>query len=430
MTANLWPWIIFTAFVLGMLALDLGVFHRHAHVVSKREAALWSLVWVLLALTFNAGLYYHSGPERALEFLTGYLIEKSLSVDNIFVFLLIFSYFAVPPAYQHRILFWGILGALVMHGIFIAVGAALLQHFHWVIYVFGAFLVFTGIKMLLKEETDVHPEANPVIRLLRRLMPLWERDEGPHFFVKRHGQWFATPLLVVLLTVESTDLIFAVDSIPAIFAVTADPFIVYTSNVFAILGLRALYFLVAGVLDVFCYLRYGLGLVLAFVGLKMILADIYKIPIGVSLGVVAGILALSIVVSLLFPRKQSKAEDGVTPSFLHRWKVRAQQQLLRWPGTLGIGVTTAAVGVAIVSVVSLYGGPSVQHAVLIVHRAQQDIAEARQASPRVAPSALQEAETELSLAQTALAERRYDTAIAAAIRAKEIVRELSDHPMP
>jgi tellurite resistance protein TerC len=314
MTSTMWPWVVFTVFVLGMLALDLGVFHRDAHVVTKKEAALWSLVWILLALIFNAGIYYVSGPVRALEFLTGYLIEYSLSVDNIFVFMVIFSYFAVPEAYRHRVLFWGILGALLMRGLFIAVGAALLQHFHWVIYIFGAFLVLTGIKLLLKEETSVHPEDNPAIKLLRRLMPITERYEGQRFFVTRQGQRFATPLLVVLVTVESTDLIFAVDSVPAIFAVTTDPFIVYTSNVFAILGLRALYFLLAGVMGLFCYLRYGLGSVLGFVGMKMMLADVYKISIGVSLGVIAALLTLSILASLLLPRKSSEAELGITTS--------------------------------------------------------------------------------------------------------------------
>lgn len=314
MTTTVWPWIIFTVFVLGMLALDLGVFHRKAHVVTKKEAALWSLVWILLAMVFSAGIYYFSGPVQALEFLTGYLIEYSLSVDNIFVFIMIFSYFAVPETYRHRVLFWGILGALLMRGLFIVVGAALLQRFHWIIYLFGAFLVFTGIKMLMKEETAVHPEDNPVIKLLRRIMPITERYEGQRLFVTRQGQRFATPLLVVLMTIESTDLIFAVDSVPAIFAVTDDPFIVYTSNVFAILGLRSLYFLLQGVMSLFCYLRYGLGSVLGFVGMKMMLADVYKIPIGVSLGVIAALLALSIMASLLFPQKSTEAEPSVATS--------------------------------------------------------------------------------------------------------------------
>jgi tellurite resistance protein TerC len=306
---RLFLWIIFNIFVLGMLTVDLGVYHRKAHAVTTREATNWCLVWVTLAILFNAGIYIWLGSEKALEFFTGYLIEYSLSVDNIFVFILIFSYFAVPASYQYRVLFWGILGALVMRGAFIGTGAFLLQHFHWVIYIFGAFLVFTGIKMLVKEETTVRPEDNPVIKLLRRLMPLSPNYEGQSFFVKQNRRWAATPLFVVLLVVESTDLIFAVDSVPAIFAVSRDPFIVYTSNIFAILGLRSLYFLLAGVIDLFVYLRYGLGVVLGFVGIKMLLVDIYKIPIGISLAVVAGILTLSIVASL-FVQPESRGSSG------------------------------------------------------------------------------------------------------------------------
>ena len=308
MEVGLWMWVAFTAIVLSILILDLGVFHRHAHVVSKKEAALWTILWVSLAMLFNAGIYYFYGKERALEFLAGYLIEESLSVDNIFVFLLLFSYFSVPAIYQHRVLFWGILGVLVMRGFFIGVGAALLHNFHWIIYLFGAFLVFTGMKMLAKEEEETHPENNPAIKLLRRFMPITEGYEGQNFVVIRDGKRFATPLLVVLVVVESTDLVFAIDSIPAIFAVTDDPFIVYTSNVFAVLGLRALYFLIAGIIDLFVYLRYGLGFVLSFVGIKMLLVDIYKIPIGISLGVIAGILTISMVASLLFPPKHAEAE--------------------------------------------------------------------------------------------------------------------------
>ncbi len=308
---RLFLWVAFNIFVLGMLALDLGMFHRKAHTISPREATAGCLVWVTLALLFNGGIYIWLGSEKALEFFTGYLIEYSLSVDNLFVFIIIFSYFAVPAAYHYRVLFWGILGALIMRGLFIWTGVLLLQRFHWVIYVFGAFLVFTGIKMLTKLESSVHPENNPVIRVLRRLMPLSSQYEGQRFFVKRDARWAATPLFVVLLVVESTDLIFAVDSVPAIFAVSRDPFIVYTSNVFAILGLRSLYFLVAGMLDLFVYLRYGLGVVLGFVGIKMLLVDIYKIPIGLSLGVVAGILTLSVVASLLFqPRDVSVPVPG------------------------------------------------------------------------------------------------------------------------
>jgi tellurite resistance protein TerC len=309
---RLFLWIVFNIFVLGVLAVDLGVFHRKAHTVTPREATIWCFIWVTLALVFNAGVYIWLDPEKGIEFFTGYLIEYSLSVDNIFVFIIIFSYFAVPAAYQYRVLFWGILGALIMRGMFIGTGALLLHHFHWIFYVFGAFLVFTGIKMLLKDDTSVHPEDNPVIKLLRRIMPLSSQYEGQRFFVKRDAKWTATPLFVVLLVVESTDLIFAVDSVPAIFAVSSDPFIVYTSNVFAILGLRSLYFLLAGVIDLFVYLRYGLGVVLGFVGIKMLLADIYKIPIGVSLAIVIAILTVSIVASLL---SRSVAFSGHGPRF-------------------------------------------------------------------------------------------------------------------
>jgi tellurite resistance protein TerC len=305
---TIWLWIGFNLFVLAMLALDLGIFHRHAHVVSVKEATLWSMIWITLALVFNAGLYFfwdkiapasnYTNGEAALAFFTGYLIEKSLSVDNIFVFVLIFTYFAVPATYQHRVLFWGILGALVMRGILIAVGAALLKEFHWIIYVFGAFLIFTGIKMAFHRSEEMHPERNPLVKLLRRLMPVTGTYEGDKFFVRRAGVLMATPLFLVLLIVESTDLIFAVDSIPAIFAVTDDPFIVYTSNVFAILGLRSLYFLLAGIMDRFYYLKLGLSVVLTFVGVKMVMVDIYKIPIGLSLGVIASILAVAIIASL------------------------------------------------------------------------------------------------------------------------------------
>jgi tellurite resistance protein TerC len=292
-------WIGFNLFVLAMLALDLGVFHRQAHAVTMREALVWSAVWVALALLFNVGVYFWRGPEPALDFLTGYLIEKSLSVDNIFVFLLIFSAFRVPPQYQHTVLFWGIVGALLMRALFIAIGVTLIQAFHWVVYVFGAFLLLTGVKMALqREEHEIDLERHLVLRLLRRFLPITERYEGGKFFVKRAGRILATPLFVVLLVVETTDVIFAVDSIPAILAITVDPFIVYTSNVFAILGLRALYFALAGLAHRFRFLRYGLAAILAFVGVKMLLVDVYKIPIGIALGVVAGILLLSVLASL------------------------------------------------------------------------------------------------------------------------------------
>ena len=292
-------WLVFNAFVLGMLALDLLVFHRKAHEVSLREAFTWSVVWISLALIFNLGIYYLWGSEKAMEFLAGYLIEKSLSVDNIFVFIMIFSYFAVPPMYQHRILFWGILGALIMRAIFIAAGAALLSAFHWIIYIFGGFLIITGIKMFFAGDEKIEPEKNPAVVLLRRWMPITKDYQGQRFFVRIDGRRWATPLFVVLLVIETTDVIFAVDSIPAIFAITLDPFIVYTSNIFAILGLRALYFLLAGILEMFRYLKVGLSFVLCFVGIKMMIVDFYKVPITVSLAVVAGILVISILASLV-----------------------------------------------------------------------------------------------------------------------------------
>jgi tellurite resistance protein TerC len=292
-------WGGFTLFVISMLALDLGVFHRRAHVVGPREALGWSLFWIALALLFNLGVARWFGPERGLEFLTGYLIEKALSVDNIFVFLVIFSYFSVPEALQHRVLFWGILGAIVFRVIFIVVGAALLEMFHWVIYLFGALLVFTGIRLLRSHGNQIHPERNPVLGFIRRLLPVTTEYQGQKFFVRLDGRLFATPLLLVLGVVEATDIVFAVDSIPAIFAVTRDPFIVYTSNIFAILGLRALYFLLAGVIGRFQYLHYGLGMVLVFVGFKMVASDAVHVPVVISLAVVAALIVGSILASML-----------------------------------------------------------------------------------------------------------------------------------
>jgi len=303
MTSQLWLWIGFNVFVLAMLALDLGVFHRKAHVVSMKESLTWTAVWVALAMLFNVGIWYYSGPEKALEFFTGYLIEKSLSVDNVFVFALLFSYFAVPPIYRHKVLFWGILGALVMRAIMIALGAALITKFSWIIYIFGAFLIITGIKMIVKREEEIHPERNPVVKWFKKLMPVTADYRGDKFFVRENGVLMATPLFVVLLLVEISDLIFAVDSIPAIFAVTTDKFIVYTSNVFAILGLRSLYFAMAGIMDKFHYLKIGLGVVLAFVGVKMLLAHTaYKIDTLMALGVILLTLAASMVMSLLRPK--------------------------------------------------------------------------------------------------------------------------------
>lgn len=303
----MWPWILFNLFVLAMLALDLGVFHRKAHVVRLREALGWSVVWICLALLFNLIIYFWHGREVALQFLAGYIIEKSLSVDNLFVFLLIFSYFSIPSIYQHKILFWGILGALVMRAIFIAAGITLIEKFHWMIYLFGGFLIITGIKMALQKDEEIHPEANPVLRLFRRFVPVTHDYHNDHFFILKEGKRWATPLFIVLLLIETTDVIFAVDSIPAVLAVTRDPFIVYTSNVFAILGLRALYFALAGIMQLFHYLHYGLSIILAFVGVKMLLSDIYKVPIGVALGVIAGILILSVIASILRPRQEASS---------------------------------------------------------------------------------------------------------------------------
>jgi tellurite resistance protein TerC len=297
-------WVAFNIFVFGMLALDLGVFHRKAHAVSIKEATIWSCVWVALAMVFNIGIYFAWGHIKALEFFTGYVIEKSLSVDNLFVFLMIFQYFNTPAQYQHRVLFWGILGALILRAIFIVMGAALLNNFHWMIYVFGAFLIFTGIKMFLQGDEKLEPDKNPVVRLFERLVPIIKEYDGQKFFVRRDGKTYATLLMLVLVVVETTDVIFAVDSIPAIFAITKDPFIVYTSNVFAILGLRALYFLLAGVMEMFVYLKVGLSFVLCFVGVKMMLVDVYKIPIGASLSVIGGVLLLSVAASWWVKKKR------------------------------------------------------------------------------------------------------------------------------
>lgn len=305
---TLWPWIAFNLFVIIMLAIDLGIFHRHTHTVSLKEASIWSVVWITLALIFNVGLYIWRGPDPALQFFTGWLIEKSLSVDNIFVFVLLFSFFSVPAAYQHRVLFWGIIGALIMRGVLIGIGAVLLEQFHWILYLFGAFLIFTGIKMGLQKETHVHPEKNPLLKLVRRIVPVTNDYEQDHFVVRRAGQWLVTPLLLVLLVIESTDLIFAVDSIPAVFAVTRDPFIVYTSNIFAILGLRSLYFVFANIIDKFTYLKLGLSIILTYVGVKMLMADIYPIPTFLSLAIIALVLTATIIASIIRARRMSKKQ--------------------------------------------------------------------------------------------------------------------------
>ncbi|MCS6830155.1 MAG: TerC family protein [Armatimonadota bacterium] len=300
-------WVVFAAVVIIMLFLDLGVFHRKAHAVPFKEALIWSIVWIALSLAFNLWVYWWKGSKAGLEFLTGYLIEKSLSVDNIFVFLVIFNYFHVPAAYQHRVLFWGILGALVFRAVFIATGIQLLQMFHWMLYVFGGFLILTGIKMAVQHDKKIQVERNPVVRVARRLFRVTEGYRDAHFFVRQQGYLYATPLFVVLLFVEFTDIMFAIDSIPAILAVSRDPFIVYTSNVFAILGLRALYFCLAGFANLFAYLHYGLAAILVFVGAKMMLSEVYKVPVAASLGFIALVLVVSVVASVVKPPKGTHA---------------------------------------------------------------------------------------------------------------------------
>lgn len=311
-------WIGFNLFVLAVLALDLGVFHKKSEPVTLKNALGWSAVWITLALAFCVLVYFWHGKQPALEFLTGYLIEQSLSVDNLFVFLVLFQFFKVPAEYQHKVLFWGIIGALVMRLAFILVGVAAINRFHWIIYAFGVLLIYTGIKLAFQDESEVDPEHNRALKLARRFFPMTQNYEGDKFFVFRDGKRWATPLFAVLIVVETTDVMFAVDSIPAVLAITRDAFIVYTSNVFAILGLRSMYFALAGLLEYFEYLNYGLSAILVFVGAKMLLSNEsfelwgvrlhYKIPIGVSLGVVAGLLALSIIASLLFAPKH-KAES-------------------------------------------------------------------------------------------------------------------------
>ncbi len=309
-TAEPMAWVVFGAVVLVMLALDLGVFHRKAHVIGTREAALWSAVWIGVALLFNLGIYLHSGSDRALEFFQAWLIEKALSVDNLFVFLVAFSYFAVPAHLQHRVLFWGIIGALITRGIFIAIGAALLANFHFVMYIFGAFLIFTAVRLLRGGDEEPHPEKNPVLRLFRRFVRITKEYEGSHFFKRQDGKLFATPLLMVLVVIEATDVVFAVDSIPAVFGVTSDVFIVYTSNIFAVLGLRALCFLVASVVRRLTYLRPALALVLAFVGGKMLIADRFRIPNWVSLVVIAGLIGGAAAISLITTAKTPPKDGG------------------------------------------------------------------------------------------------------------------------
>jgi tellurite resistance protein TerC len=308
-------WTVFGAIVTGMLALDLGLFNREVHETKTKEALAWTIVWVTLALIFNGVIYYFFGRQRALEFLTGYLIEEALSVDNIFVFVVLFRVFAVPKVYQHRVLFWGVFGAIVMRAIFIGAGAALVQRFHWVMYIFGAILVVTGIRLMFGGDDEIEPDKNLIFRLIRRFVPAVSQYHGKQFVIVQNGKRYATPLLIVLLAIEATDLVFAVDSIPAIFAITVDPFIIYTSNIFAIMGLRSLYFLLARVIDRFHLLKIALALVLLFVGAKMLIVHWYKIPIGVSLAVIASLLIGGVVLSFLFPQEAVEPMPPEEPVF-------------------------------------------------------------------------------------------------------------------
>lgn len=304
-------WAIFNIFIIAMLIVDLVVLHKEDEPVSIKEALYWTGIWIALALIFGIGVYYYMGSQTALDYYTGYLIEKSLSVDNIFVFLLVFTYFKVPDEFQHKVLFWGIFGALVMRLVFIFTGVALIERFHWIIYVFGGFLIFTGIKLALEKDKEVHPERNPVLILVRRFFPTTKSYHGSKFFIRKMGRLIATPLFIVLVVIETTDLVFALDSIPAILAITRDEFIIYSSNAFAILGLRALYFAVSGIMRLFHYLHYGLSLILVFVGVKMLLSDLYHIPTPYALAFIGGALSLSIIASIIYPKEEDpvKAEN-------------------------------------------------------------------------------------------------------------------------
>lgn len=307
----LW-WTLFGIFIFAMLALDLGVFNRKVHVIKMREALLWTSFWVALALLFCAGIYFFYGHSKAMEFSAAYLIEYSLSIDNLFVFMLIFRFFNVPVAYEHKALFWGILLALITRGVFIFAGVALINTFSWIMYIFGAFLIFTGIKMAFNKQTEVHPDRNIAIKLLRLLIPVTNHFSEAKFFVVKQGIRFATPMLAVLLALETTDILFAIDSIPAVLAISKDPFIVYTSNVFAILGLRSLFFAISGLMKLFHLLHYGLAAILSFVGVKMLIEDFFHIPVTVSLIVIASILVVSIIMSIIWPDKGKTEVPPVT----------------------------------------------------------------------------------------------------------------------
>ena len=307
----LWAWLVFGTIILVLLVLDLKVFHRKSGVITIKQSLLWTAFWISLALLFNIGIWLWHGGKPALNFLTCYLIEESLSVDNLFVFLMVFSFFAVPAAYQHKVLFWGIIGAIVLRLAFIEAGATLLNNFGWVFYIFGAFLIYAALRMAFQKETEIKPERNPVIRVFRKFFGTTENYEEDKFFIKRFGKYVATPLLIVVIVIETTDLVFAMDSIPAAFSITTDKFIVYTANIFAILGLRSLYFALAGIMPLFHYLKYGLVVVLTFVGVKMILEHHYhyEMPTALALGVVVGVLAIAVAASVIRNRR-NKATDG------------------------------------------------------------------------------------------------------------------------
>jgi len=310
MSSDAWMWLGFNLAVVVLLFLDLKVFHRASRVIGVREALLWSGFWIGLSLLFNLGIYFWDGRETALKFFTAYVVEKSLSVDNLFVFLLIFSYFGVPDEYRHKVLFWGIVGAIVMRLAFILAGVTLIEHFTWALYLLGALLILAAIRLAIRKDAPVHPEKNFVLRLFRRLVPVTDGYEGDMFFVRRAGRYLATPLLVVVVVIETTDIVFAIDSVPAVLGITTNTFIAYSSNVCAVLGLRALYFALAGIIGMFRYLHYGLVAILLFIGVKLMVAEVYEMPVGIALAVVGGILLVSIVASLLRPRRAEPPEGG------------------------------------------------------------------------------------------------------------------------
>lgn len=303
MTAEFWGWIIFTVFLIVMLSLDLFIFHRNAHVVRVKESLIWSFIWIMLAFIFGIGIYYSMGIESSLNFYAGYLLEKSLSVDNLFIFLVIFSYFNPPPHTQHKILFWGILGAIATRLIFIFAGIALVSQLHWILYFFGFFLLYLAFKLCIEKEEKIEPEKNKMLQFIRRFIPISDQYHDEQFFIKKEGRWIATPLFAILIIIESTDIIFAMDSIPAIFAITLDPFIVFTSNIFAILGLRSLFFALSGIMQLFHYLHYGLAIILGSIGVKILIADFIKIPVIYTLLFIITVLILTIVASIVFPNK-------------------------------------------------------------------------------------------------------------------------------